>query len=82
MVVCEIAFFVYWEFSGVEYYGPLEVIMSETVELLFFDVLILPYLILNGFVSRIIAANRRYTVGNSSLRLHKAFSAQQEDLFL
>ncbi|EYC27761.1 hypothetical protein Y032_0008g168 [Ancylostoma ceylanicum] len=48
MVVCEIVFFVYWEFSDTDNFTPVEVIVSDTIELLFFDVLILPYLILNG----------------------------------
>ncbi|RCN49273.1 hypothetical protein ANCCAN_04688 [Ancylostoma caninum] len=48
MVICEIVFFLYWQFADTEAFGPLDLIVSEVIELLFFDVLILPYLILNG----------------------------------
>ncbi|EYB91856.1 hypothetical protein Y032_0201g1742 [Ancylostoma ceylanicum] len=47
-VVCEILLFVYWQFCNVDRSKPWDRIIGETTNLLFFDITILPYLILNG----------------------------------
>ncbi|WKY09958.1 hypothetical protein Q1695_002369 [Nippostrongylus brasiliensis] len=47
MVVSEIIFFSYWELYSVEGYGTWDLVIAEVSNVLFFDVLILPYLILN-----------------------------------
>lgn len=65
MVVCEFIFFIYWQFSDSESYSPWEVIASEIVELLFFDILILPYLIFNRSVLWIIVLRKRSTARNN-----------------
>ncbi|RCN51992.1 hypothetical protein ANCCAN_01779 [Ancylostoma caninum] len=47
MVFCEILFFLYWQFWNMEGYGPWDLVIAETSNLLYFDVIIIPYLILN-----------------------------------
>ncbi|EYC16314.1 hypothetical protein Y032_0034g2925 [Ancylostoma ceylanicum] len=47
MVVCEMMFFLYWEFTDLVKDNVLNVLVSETTELLYFDILILPYLVFN-----------------------------------
>ncbi|WKY09955.1 hypothetical protein Q1695_002367 [Nippostrongylus brasiliensis] len=47
MVVIEMAFFFYWEYVDLSGFGLWNLVVAETTNLLFFDVLILPYLILN-----------------------------------
>lgn len=58
MVVCEILFFLYWQFWNMEGYGAWDVVIAETSNLLFFDVLVLPYLILNRYVNRCIDSDQ------------------------
>ncbi|EYC16330.1 hypothetical protein Y032_0034g2935 [Ancylostoma ceylanicum] len=47
MVACEMMFFLYWEFTHLGQDNVVDILVSETTELLFFDILILPYLIFN-----------------------------------
>ncbi|RCN52099.1 hypothetical protein ANCCAN_01887 [Ancylostoma caninum] len=47
-VVCEVVLFVYWQFCTSDMNAPWGRIVGETTNLLFFDITILPYLILNG----------------------------------
>ncbi|XGW01466.1 hypothetical protein V3C99_013979 [Haemonchus contortus] len=48
MMAEEVGFFVYWEFFPVQGYGAgMDILIAETALMLFLDVLILPYLILN-----------------------------------
>ncbi|RCN51994.1 hypothetical protein ANCCAN_01781 [Ancylostoma caninum] len=48
MVICEVVVFLYWEFVAVQGYGAWDLVIAETSNILFFDVLVVPYLILNG----------------------------------
>ncbi|XGW01472.1 hypothetical protein V3C99_013983 [Haemonchus contortus] len=48
MVVCEMLFCLYWELCNLNGLGVWDFVLTETSCLLFYDVLILPYLILNG----------------------------------
>ncbi|EYC41000.1 hypothetical protein Y032_0586g333 [Ancylostoma ceylanicum] len=48
MVICEVVVFLYWEFIAVQGYGAWDLVIAETSNILFFDVLVVPYLILNG----------------------------------
>ncbi|RCN48255.1 hypothetical protein ANCCAN_05670, partial [Ancylostoma caninum] len=50
MAVCELLFFLYWEFSQVELDALWSTLVDETTNLVYFDVLVVPYLILNEFV--------------------------------
>ncbi|WKY09948.1 hypothetical protein Q1695_002363 [Nippostrongylus brasiliensis] len=47
MVTCEFLFFLFWEQWTVTHGGML-LVFAETTNLLYFDAIILPYLILNG----------------------------------
>ncbi|EYC41001.1 hypothetical protein Y032_0586g334 [Ancylostoma ceylanicum] len=47
MVFCEILFFLYWQFWNMEGYGPWDLVIAETSNLLYFDVIVIPYLVLN-----------------------------------
>ncbi|EYC34023.1 hypothetical protein Y032_0001g203 [Ancylostoma ceylanicum] len=47
MVLGNLACFVFWEFGSMIEYDALNLILTETIDLLFFDITILPYLILN-----------------------------------
>lgn len=51
MVVFEILFFIYWELWSVDGHGGWDFIIAETSNILFFDALIVPYLLFNGFVT-------------------------------
>ncbi|EYB83854.1 hypothetical protein Y032_0328g2647 [Ancylostoma ceylanicum] len=59
MAVCELFFFLYWEFSQVELDGFWSSIVDETTNLLYFDVLVVPYLILNENIRSQIKALKR-----------------------
>ncbi|KAL6740933.1 hypothetical protein Aduo_014236 [Ancylostoma duodenale] len=48
MVFCEILFFLYWQFWNMEGYGAWDLVIAETSNLFYFDVIVIPYLILNG----------------------------------
>ncbi|XGW01474.1 hypothetical protein V3C99_013984, partial [Haemonchus contortus] len=48
MAVCEMLFFLYWELWNMTGHGVWDLVVAETSSLLFYDVLVLPYLILNG----------------------------------
>lgn len=47
MVVSEILLSVFWEFCISKGYKAWNLVIEETINLLFFDVLVLPYLIFN-----------------------------------
>ncbi|WKY09956.1 hypothetical protein Q1695_002368 [Nippostrongylus brasiliensis] len=47
MVVSEILFFTYWELFNMEGYGSWDLVIAEVSNLLYFDAIILPYIILN-----------------------------------
>ncbi|VDO34654.1 unnamed protein product [Haemonchus placei] len=47
MMIAEMIFFCYWEFANVHGYGAWDLVIAEISVLLFFDVLVLPYMILN-----------------------------------
>ncbi|KAK6029883.1 hypothetical protein OSTOST_03996 [Ostertagia ostertagi] len=51
MMVAEVLFFLFWELWDMEETDALYFLLAETSILLFYDVLILPYLIFNGFVN-------------------------------
>ncbi|EYC21233.1 hypothetical protein Y032_0020g70 [Ancylostoma ceylanicum] len=50
MVVCEVLFLLYWEFLDTRAIDSWSIVIAETINLLFFDITILPYLIFNRFV--------------------------------
>lgn len=49
MMVGEMMFFLYWEFIDDRAYEAWGMVINEISNLLFYDMLILPYLILNRF---------------------------------
>ncbi|KAL6724768.1 hypothetical protein Aduo_019625 [Ancylostoma duodenale] len=48
MALLEILFFIYWEFADSSGFVTWDIMIAETSNLLFFDVLVAPYLIFNG----------------------------------
>ncbi|KAK6058931.1 hypothetical protein COOONC_03477 [Cooperia oncophora] len=47
MMIGEILFFIYWEFFKLQGYGAWDHVIAETSVVVFFDILIAPFLILN-----------------------------------
>ncbi|EYC21260.1 hypothetical protein Y032_0020g85 [Ancylostoma ceylanicum] len=62
MVTCEVLFFIFWEFGLPEKFGAWNLVIEETTNLLFFDVLVLPYLIFNKRIHQEIRAIGKYSL--------------------
>ncbi|EYB83845.1 hypothetical protein Y032_0328g2643 [Ancylostoma ceylanicum] len=52
MVVCEVLFFLYWEFVHVNVSDTWDIVLAEISNLLYFDVLVIPYLVLNRMLMK------------------------------